>query len=128
MADLVECQACKAVSKPQLRGSTLISFVLFWIFAMVPGIIYMIWRRGGLGVCANCKSSAVIPYVKRLEQNQVPRGASSALVAHDAFSYNAGNHIQKDAQNAETKSCPFCAEDIRLTAIKCKHCGSDLSV
>lgn len=25
-----------------------------------------------------------------------------------------------------TKKCPFCAEDILVQAVKCKHCGSDL--
>lgn len=24
------------------------------------------------------------------------------------------------------KQCPFCAEDVKFEAIKCKHCGSDL--
>jgi hypothetical protein len=26
------------------------------------------------------------------------------------------------------KKCPFCAEDILVAAIKCKHCGSNLGV
>lgn len=29
---------------------------------------------------------------------------------------------------AATRRCPFCAEDVRIEAIKCKHCGSDLTV
>ncbi|MCC5931050.1 MAG: hypothetical protein JJU28_17520 [Cyclobacteriaceae bacterium] len=26
----------------------------------------------------------------------------------------------------EVKICPFCSEEIKVSAIKCKHCGSDL--
>jgi len=28
---------------------------------------------------------------------------------------------------AQTKTCVYCAEDIELAAIECKHCGSDLT-
>lgn len=42
-------------------------------------------------------------------------------VVSDSFYHN--NEVQDDVA---MKSCPFCAESIRMTAIKCKHCGSML--
>lgn len=38
-------------------------------------------------------------------------------------------NIQSPSQlsTPKTKSCPFCAEDIRTDAIKCKHCGEMLN-
>ena len=34
--------------------------------------------------------------------------------------------VQKSADGQPTKVCPFCGEDIRAQAIKCKHCQSML--
>lgn len=29
--------------------------------------------------------------------------------------------------NSDARTCPFCAEPIKSAAIKCRHCGSDLT-
>lgn len=36
----------------------------------------------------------------------------------------APNAVAPMATADETRRCPYCAEDIRVAAIKCKHCGS----
>ena len=64
----------------------------------------MVWRRTGLGVCANCKSSNVMP-------------AKNANIQSP----------QEYLDEAKKIRCPDCRELIRFDARKCKHCGSQIN-
>jgi hypothetical protein len=60
------CKDCWTISNPtknkKLRGSPWITLILI-LFFIVPGIIYMIWRRGDIGneICAKCRSKNLVP-------------------------------------------------------------------
>lgn len=56
----ISCNNCGHTGWSKNRGSFLITIVLMFFF-FIPGIIYEIWRRSGLGVCENCSSNLVKP-------------------------------------------------------------------
>jgi len=133
----VQCLVCGHVGKTKTKGSFAVTIILLFI-GLLPGIIYEIWRRSGGKVCSACGSHNITLYtpIPRVVQQPISEPLvepvkthnSTKLVANDAFSYNAGVKVDQKAQNGdgEFKDCPFCAEQIKISAIKCKHCGSML--
>lgn len=100
------CRNCghEGNTERKLKGHVLITLILLicWI---IPGLIYMVWRRTGLkDACTKCGS-----------QNVVPVGSVEALkVASDKVSPDT--HVK----------CPDCRELVLKDARKCKHCGCAL--
>jgi len=100
------CRNCGSVDKPEqkLKGHFLITLILLlcWI---IPGIIYMIWRRSGLkNTCSHCGSDQIV---------------STESAAGQAALYDAPSPLTH-------VKCPDCRELVRKDATKCKHCQSVL--
>jgi hypothetical protein len=91
------CTHCRTHSNTAVRkGNGWIEVVLYF-FAIIPGLIYSIWRRSGkLNGCPTCGNATLVP-------------ASMGEPSPDT-------HVR----------CPDCAELVRREARKCKHCGCAL--
>ncbi len=102
---IVYCNKCKQSGESKLKGSGWITLILI-LFYIIPGLIYMIWRRSGLGECKFCGSADVIP------------------VSQKPIQHNLNMNHQPLFENVQQINCPDCRELIRFDARKCKHCGS----
>jgi len=59
------CRDCWSISQPtqnkELRGSAFITVLLLLMY-IIPGIIYMVWRRGDKSIiCTKCRSKNLVP-------------------------------------------------------------------
>ena len=103
----VICQNCgqAGVAEKTLKGHFLITLILLLCYVL-PGIVYMIWRRTGLkNRCAKCHSENLVP-----EGSAVGRELISSRITPDT-------HVK----------CPDCRELVFKDARKCKHCGTALA-
>ncbi|HSV80096.1 MAG TPA: superinfection immunity protein [Ramlibacter sp.] len=84
-------------------GITVLNVLLGW--TVLGWLIALIWAYSG--------------EAKRTEAEPRP--------ARDAAPSTCAAAPPQKSMDAGEKLCPFCAETVKVAAIKCKHCGSDLT-
>ena len=87
-------------------------FLWWFIFAVLVGVAAASRGRSGLGWWF--LSMLLSPLIGIIMVAILP-----SLKPSPAAGASSGG-----AEAYKTRSCPFCAEPIRVEAIKCKHCGS----
>lgn len=94
------CPRCNTTSSHAvLKGQGWVEAVLY-LFYLVPGIIYSVWRRSSPpDACPACRTPGLV---------RVDHAASG--VTRDEV------------------ECPHCAEPILARAQVCKHCGRDVAL
>jgi len=113
-----ECPRCGSrdlfVTKENMFTSTAIS--PFHPFGISKGITKEVWR------CKQCGTDAVV-------KTRNVSGADDAAYREAVRNGKVTPLSKSDSSTlgqSESKICPFCAEEIKVAAVKCKHCGEFL--
>jgi hypothetical protein len=111
------CMTCK--KETEVKNKTSGSFgseLIVWIIAIVlTAVHHWIWLILAIGYTL----------IRTVNKKQVCKECSGEHLV-EATSQAAINEKQAQQEN-QTKPCPYCAEPIKLAAIVCKHCKSDLA-
>lgn len=92
-----------------------------WVFLFI-GSLLLVYAAFAKVVNKPVENN-IDPSIQNLPESNVRRATTTKVVGEDYFSHNAGKRVEPKIQS-DLRACPYCAEEIKAIAIKCKHCGS----
>jgi Superinfection immunity protein len=106
------------------QGTNGLAVISAWVF--FPAAIALYFSPGAVAATRHHPNRMPI-FLLNLFLGWTLVGWVAALVWAYSFTQLQSTHATSaDLTAGDTRKCPYCAEDVRGSAIKCRHCGSEL--
>lgn len=112
----------------------LFGFLLYFVATLIVSVVASKRGRSGWLVFIICivAGFGLVVLASSVGGSGVAAGFAAFMAPAGALMWALSSDTSEriavvKGEHGEFKKCPFCAESVRKEAVKCKHCGSELT-